>query len=111
MRPEYHNLKSGLLWITVVDKEYNDAFKRAGAKMEEIGAQMQTTGDIPYMCGFCTAYGEIMMAGVNAECVETDAAHICLVQSGNPDVGAKLHTFGARSAEEMAKVRARKTTE
>ncbi|HOD66598.1 MAG TPA: hypothetical protein PK186_08945 [candidate division Zixibacteria bacterium] len=111
MHPAYHNLKSGVLWITVVDPEYRDAFKRAGAKMEEVGAEMQKTGEVPYMCGFCSAYGELMMAGAVPECVETEVAEICLMQSDKPELVERLHAFAARSSEEMAKLKAAESAE
>jgi len=102
MKHEYHNLESGLLSITVIDKEFRPAFKRAQENMQKIVADM-ATGKMPYMCEHCTKVGEFHMMNVKFENIETDFGHVMLWTSAEPEVVAKLQVFGARNTEEIAK--------
>ena len=106
MHSEYHNLKGGILFIMTIDPQYKEAFDRAQAAMNEVGIEMQKTGEVPHMCRHCRMYGEFMTSGVAIECVEAEVGSICMMTSEKPEMVEKLQAFGARTAEETAKFHA-----
>ena len=105
MCTEYHDLSNGVIAMTVIDEEYREAYQRAQKNMQKVAEEWNKTGQTPYTCGFCSAYGEFMMAGVKFEPVHGEEAEVLLMTSDDPVMVEKLHAFGKRSTEEMAKAR------
>lgn len=110
MKFEYHNHSKGILSITVVDKEYKEAFTRVSKQMEAEGEKMMSLMTSkeppPYMCGHCAGYGEFIMAGVMPEVVSTSHGEMTLWISDKPEMVAKLHAFAKRTTEEHKKMHA-----
>ncbi len=106
MHAEYHSISDGILWVMSVDGEYKAAFDRAQMAMQNVGMEIQKSGEMPYMCRHCASYGEFMMAGVIPECVASGVGQICMMTSSDPEMVKKLQAFGQTNAEEMAKFHA-----
>ena len=98
-------IENGMMNIFTVAPEYAASMATCAAAMEELGSKLQSGAVNPAkvkMCGHCTAYGELMMAGVKTETVKGNAAEVTLMTSGDPAVVAKIHTMVKRDNEEMA---------
>ena len=54
------------------------------------------------MCGFCQAYGQLLMAGVKTETVKGTVAEVTLMRSTDPKLVAQMHEMAKRNTEEMA---------
>jgi hypothetical protein len=104
MHREYHNIDDGIIQITNVDPEYHDMFEKAQHNIEKVAADMQSGGEMPYMCGHCEAYGAFMMASVKPECVESEDSHVCVMIGDTPEMVEKLHKFADKSNAEIAKL-------
>src|SRR4030067_1936884 len=102
MKSQYHNLESGIISITHIDKDFQPAFKRAQENMQKIVVDM-ASGKMPYMCEHCTKLGEFHMMNVKFENIEADFGHVMLWTSADTATVAKLQAFGARNNLEMAK--------
>ena len=76
---ENHATANGAVSITVVEPAYEAAYAEAMGAMEALGEQMHSGKVDPTkvkMCGHCAAYGQLMMAGVNMENVDGEAADV-----------------------------------
>ncbi len=105
MHWETHLIANGMLSVTTVDPEYQPAFQKAMAKMEETAKKLMS-GEQMYLCGFCNSYGALQMAGAKFEDVQTDAGIIGLVTSADPQVVEMIHKHGQRTIDEFAKMTA-----
>jgi hypothetical protein len=110
---EYHELINGILSITTVDPDFQEAYERAQKSMEAVGAEMMKNPQAqpPYMCGHCEAYGGFIQAGVMPQHVQTAVGDILVWTSDDSTMVAKLHAFANRSMEEMAKMKSAKPEE
>jgi hypothetical protein len=100
---EHHNVDNGSVSISVVDKEYVPAFKRAMHNMEEVSKKLQQ-GEMLPMCGMCEAYGELMQMGAKWDEVESDDIFVSLIYSDKADVVAAIHAMTDRTNAEMKKM-------
>jgi hypothetical protein len=102
---EWENLltKDGMMSVTVVDPEYDEAFHRSMENMEAVGMKLMS-GEKMYLCGFCQSYGALHMAGVNFENFETDAGYISLATSHDPAVVKQIHTHTQKIIDEYEKM-------
>lgn len=100
---EHYKTANGLVSLSVVDKEYVPAFKKAAANMDAVSAGF-SSGKLPYLCGSCMAFGDIMMAGAKYEEFESDNIFISSLSSDKPEVIAKIHSWTDRTIAEMAKM-------
>ncbi len=103
MKGDYHIMPNGFLAIMTIEDDYKDEFAKAGEGMKKVGEDMAKTGTVPQMCGHCTAYGELMMAGAASQEFNGDAAMAFMMTSDNPEVVKKLHAFAEKNNAEMAK--------
>jgi hypothetical protein len=106
MKHDYHNIESGLLCVTNIDKEFQPAFERAHGNMMKVVADLQAGKDV-YFCEHCTQMGEFHNMNVKFEDVKTGFGSVMLWTSAEPEVIAKLQAFGVRNTEEMAKFEAK----
>jgi hypothetical protein len=97
---EHHNTKTGGMTITVVDPEFVPAYKRAMAKMEEVGMKLQQ-GEQVYICGYCEAYGALM---IQFDQVESDNIFVYTAYSDKPELVDEIHAYIDRTNAEMAKM-------
>ena len=100
---EYYDLKNGVLGVTTVEEEYMPAMMRVSEKMEKTSQSLMESGETPYMCGHCEAYGGFMMAGVMPEEVMASAGLITVWTAEDPEMVAKLQAFAKKTNDEMAK--------
>ena len=74
---EHHDIKNGVMTITVVKPEYKEAYLEAQKAMMEQGQKLQS-GEVAFtdikMCGHCQYYGKLTMMGVNMEYVQGEMA-------------------------------------
>lgn len=103
MEWENHLTADGMMTVTVVNHGYEDAFGRAMKNMEATGGKLMA-GEKLYLCGFCTSYGALHMAGASFENFDTAGGHINLVSSRDPAVIEKIHVHGQKTIDEMAKM-------
>jgi hypothetical protein len=103
MEWENHLTADGMMTVTVVNHGYEEAFARAMKNMEAVGGKMMA-GEKLYLCGFCTSYGSLHMAGASFENFETKGGHINLVTSRDPAVVEKIHAHGQRTIDEYDKM-------
>ena len=98
-------ISDGMMTVMTVEPQYADAMAKASAGMEATAAKMhsgQMDMSKTKMCGFCQAYGEVMMAGVQPEMVKGQVAEVTLMRSADPKTVAKLHEMAKRTTAEMA---------
>ena len=76
---DHHNVDNGSVCITVVDKEYLEAYKRAMHNMEEVGKKLEQ-GEMLPMCGLCKAYGELLKMGAKRDMVESDNVFVSIMR-------------------------------
>jgi hypothetical protein len=63
-----------------------------------VAAKMQSGEQVP-LCGFCTSYGKLMMAGVQMEEIETEFGHISLMTASDPEVVKMIHDHGQHTID------------
>ena len=105
---EQYNLANGIISVTTVDVEYVDKYRKAHAGMAETAKAMHSGGEMPYLCGSCTALGMCMMKGANQEYVETINGCLFILTSTKPELVEELQNWAKRNKEEKAKMKAAK---
>lgn len=108
MKGHYHHMPNGILAIMIIEEDYKDEFAKAEEGMKKVIEDMQKTGTQPQMCGHCTTYGELVMGGVVEAQYNSEVAMAYTMTSDNPEMVKKLHAFGDKNNEEMAKWAAEK---
>ena len=81
------------------------SYAKAGQAMEKLGADMMNGTVNPMtvkMCGSCTEFGQLMMAGVTMENVDGDAADVTVITSADPALVTRIHKYCDRNNKEMA---------
>ncbi len=99
---ETHLIAEGSLSIAMVAPEYEEAFERAGKKMEATGMELMSGKQMP-LCGFCTSYGALMQAGAKFESIHSAAGHITLVTSTDAEIVGLIQTHAKRTIAEYDK--------
>jgi hypothetical protein len=102
---ENHMISDGVMTISVVDEEYQDAMKRAEKKMAAVGQQLAAGEQLP-LCGFCTSYGKLMMAGTKIEQFDTKLGTVVLMTSSDPKVVEMIQQHARHTDEEYEKIKA-----
>lgn len=102
MQWENHIIATGAMSVTKVDPKYDAAFQRAHANMEAAGKKMMA-GEKMELCGFCTSYGSLAMAGAKMENLHSDMGYIGVVTSTDPAVIEKIHAHTKRTQKEFKK--------
>jgi len=104
---EHHDIKNGVMTITVVKPEYKEAYLEAQKGMEGVANKMQT-GEVAFtdvkMCGHCQTFGKLAMMGVNMEHVHGEMADVLLMTSDNPETVKEIKLFAQRNRDELAKM-------
>jgi len=95
---ENHLIKNGLITVSRVDEEYEEAMKRAEQKMTAVAAKLQSGEQVP-LCGFCMSYGKLMMAGVQMEEIESEFGHITLMTASDPELVKMIHAHGQHTID------------
>lgn len=100
---EHHNVKNGTVSITVVNKEYLPAYKRAMDGMEKTSQRMEAGEQLP-MCGMCEAYGAAMMKGAQWDEIQSGNTFVSIMYSSEPEVISEIHALTDRTNQEMEKM-------
>ncbi len=100
---EHFKTADGLINITVVDKDYTDAYKKAQANMDAVTARLEKGENLP-LCGSCTMFGEILKEGAKYEKFQSDNIFVSSLTCDKPEVIAKIHTWVDSTQAEMAKM-------
>lgn len=101
---ENHMISDGVMTVSVVDEEYQDAMKRAEKNMAAVSQKLAAGEPLP-LCGFCTSYGELVMAGVKIEQVETKLGAVVLMTSSDPEVVKMIQAHAKHTDEEYEKIK------
>ena len=96
LRWETHLIEKGALTITQVPDEYKEAFDRAQEHMQDTAAKMQA-GETMHVCGFCQSHGELMMAGINIESIDSDVVIVTLMTSDDEELVARIHAHAEKT--------------
>ena len=100
---ENHMISDGVMTISIIDEEYQGAMKRAQKNMGAVAQKLAAGEQLP-LCGFCTSYGKLMMAGVKIEQVETDFGAVVLMTSSDPEVVKMIQAHAKHTDEEYEKI-------
>ena len=100
---EHYKISNGLMSVTTCPEEYKETYKKAQEAMMAVQEKMKA-GEKVYLDGFCTTYGELMMAGAKREQIETPTGNIVLITSNDPKVIKKIQDFAQRTMDELAKM-------
>ena len=87
---ETHKISNGMVTITTIGTGYQEKFERATKNMQAT-AQKMMAGEEVHLCGFCTSYGNLMMAGVSSDIVESEVGVIQLITSNDEAVVKQIH--------------------
>ena len=102
---ESHNFAGGMVQISTVEPAYAASYAKAGQAMEKLGADMMNGTVNPMtvkMCGSCTEFGQLMMAGVTMENVDGEAADVTIITAADPALVTRIHKYCDRNNKEMA---------
>jgi hypothetical protein len=104
---EHHDIKNGVLTITVVKPEFKESYLEAQKAMKGVADKMQS-GEVAFtdvkMCGHCQNYGKLVMMGVNMEYVQGESADVVLMTSDDPAAIKEIQLFAQHNRDEMAKM-------
>lgn len=101
---EHHDISNGLMTVCIVKPEYKASYQKALDAMNKLGQEMaQGKKDIK-MCGYCQAYGGLVMAGAKVENAHGDWGDVTLITSDKPEVQKMIKDFGQRTRDELAKM-------
>jgi hypothetical protein len=104
MKYEYHNIDGGFMSVTMVDKEYQEAYLKAMSAMEKVGEEMKVSGKMVPMCQFCTKFGEFMMKGTKTQVIHSALGDIFMMTSPDTAIVTELQAFATRTSQELAKL-------
>ena len=100
---EHHNVDNGSVSITVVDKDYLEAYLRAMHNMDEVAKRVQQGEKLP-MCSMCQAYTQVMEMGAKWDEVQSDNMFVSIWYSDDPEVVARIHAVTNTTNDEMKKM-------
>ncbi|HDS02031.1 MAG TPA: hypothetical protein ENO22_13265 [candidate division Zixibacteria bacterium] len=100
---ENHKIDNGAIMVTTVEDEYLPAMRKVNANMMAVAEKLQK-GEQLYLCGMCSAYGELWMSGAKIQTVETNHGYVEIFTSDDPEMVAKIHAFADKNNEEMARL-------
>jgi len=100
---KHYDIDDGIMTVTMVKPESQEAYQTAMMKMEEVGKSWEDGNTDIKMCGQCEYYGMLMTSGAKFQYVDTDAGDIMLITSSDPEVVKKIKHYAAKNREELAK--------
>jgi hypothetical protein len=105
MEYEQYELENGIVTISRVSEGSLPAYREAVAKMMAKIEKLEQ-GEQMYLCGMCTAHGELLMKGAKMEYIETEHGDLTLITSTDPELAAEIKAFAKRSQDEWKKMEA-----
>ncbi len=100
---EQYEISNGIVQISVVEASLLPAYRTAHGKMMA-GIDRMEKGDSLYLCGLCTAFGELTEAGAKMEYIETKTGDVLIMTGDTPELVADIKAMAARTDEEMMKM-------
>ena len=100
---EQHNLKNGIMTITIVEDGYTDQYNKAKQQMMQAAMKLQA-GEEVELCGSCVAFGKCMQQGPTQDYVQAAAGDIMILTSDNPDLVKQLQMWVAKNNEVRAQM-------
>lgn len=91
-----YKMDNGFCAVSVIPEDFKST-------MEEVKAGMQGTiskamsGEKVEMCGHCSGYGELIMAGAKMQEFETVGGEVTIFTASDEEVVAKLHEFADKT--------------
>jgi hypothetical protein len=107
---EHHKITNGLVSVTTVKPDFMDAYKKATAKMNEVGKKWEA-GEEVKMCNMCKSMGELFALGIITDHIETKHGTVTIMTSTDPEKVARIQAWGDRTNEEHEKMIKEKMTE
>jgi hypothetical protein len=99
-----HVISTGMMSVTTIEPGWEDNFEACMAKMEEAGQKLMAGEQLP-MCNYCQSYGMIYASGkASFEEIETDAGHISLTTSTDPETIAMIQTHAQKTIDAFNKM-------
>jgi hypothetical protein len=103
MKWDTHTIATGMVSITTVHPDYEEAYARAHTAMMAAVAKLE--GGAPMdLCPFCQGMTRLMEAGAKIENVEGAGAHVMVVTSQDPAVIQQIHDHVKAVQEAHAKM-------
>ncbi len=102
---EHFPVANGVMQVGHCPDEHKAAFMTAMGEMGKVGEKMKA-GEAVNLDGYCTTFGELMMAGAKVENVQAEHSSVTLITSNDPKVIKKIHEFAQRTKDELAKMEA-----
>jgi hypothetical protein len=97
------NTKTGLLSLTTIPDNLRADYMKAHEAMEETGKKWEA-GETVNTCGMCDGIGELMMAGLEWDFVETTSGYASIwIGKDEASIG-KIHAWADRTNDEMKKM-------
>jgi len=102
---DHYPIANGLMTVSSCPEQFKATMNQAMTEMGKVQEKIKA-GEKVYLDGYCTTYGELMAAGAKVENVHTSMGDVTLMTSNDPKVVAKIHEFGQRTIDELAKMAA-----
>ena len=100
---EQYEISNGIVQINTVEASLLPAYRTAHGKMME-GLDRLEKGDSLYLCGYCTAFGELTKAGAKMEYIETKTGDVLILTGDKPELIAAIKAMAQRTEDEMKKM-------
>jgi hypothetical protein len=100
MMNEYHNVATGVVVVTHVDKEYQEAFGRAMAGCKKLAEAMQK-GEKHNVCQYCSTLGGFLQAGAKQDEFMSHGMAMTVYSSTDAAMVAKMHAWASKTNEVM----------
>lgn len=98
---EQHNIKNGIISMATVPEEYLATYRKAQQEMDGTAKRLMKGEALP-LCGSCSAFGNILMKGVEMETVNTQHGDVMILTSADAGIVEELQDWAAKNAAEMA---------
>ena len=102
MKTEYHDIKTGIISVTYIDKDYDAAFKKAQAGVGQVVAD-KVAGKPIVACKHCAGIGDFYTMGLG-ETIKSEKCIIVIYSSSDPAVVSKLQDFGKKTNQAFAEL-------
>lgn len=105
MKWECHKLDNGMLMVTVLPESQVSEFKKAAKEMNGFIAKLEKGLVKPKaLCGFCSAFGDLKMAGAKVQKLDTQFGDITIVTATDQAIIKQIHAHADRTVEETKKM-------
>ncbi len=102
---EHFPIANGVMQVGHCPDEHKAAFGMAMGEMGKVKEKV-AAGEKVNLDGYCTTFGELLMAGAKMESFQAAHSSVTLITSTDPKMVEKLHAFAAKTNEELAKMAA-----